>query len=38
MPAADFTQWTQPLDIAHEIHQLMEQRDITLKKAVVKLY
>jgi short-subunit dehydrogenase len=38
MPAADFTQWTQPLDIAHEIHQLMEQKDITLKKSVVKLY
>jgi len=38
MPAADFTQWTQPLDIAHEIHQLMEKKDITLKKAVVKLY
>ena len=27
MPAADFTQWTQPQDIAHEIHQMMEQKE-----------
>jgi short-subunit dehydrogenase len=38
MPTADFTQWTQPQNIANEIHQMIEQKNISLKKAVVKLY
>ena len=38
IPDADFTQWTKPLDITHEIHALIKQKDISLKKPVIKLY
>ena len=38
IPDADFTQWTKPLDITHEIHALIKQKDISLKKPIIKLY
>ena len=38
MPDADFTQWTKPQDITHEIHESIKQKDISLKKSVIKLY
>lgn len=38
MPDADFTKWTKPQDITREIYQVMEKKDATVKKSVVKLY
>ena len=38
IPDADFTQWTKPQDITHEIHALIKQKDISLKKSIIKLY
>ena len=38
MPDADFTRWTKPQDIIHEIHESIKQKDISLKKSVIKLY
>ncbi len=38
IPDADFTQWTKPRNITHKIHAMIKQKDISLKKSVIKLY
>jgi hypothetical protein len=38
IPDADFTQWTKPQDIAYKIHASIQQKDISLKKSVIKLF
>lgn len=38
IPDADFTQWTKPQDIAYKIHASIQQKDISLKKSIIKLF